>query len=211
MEADRRLGKTPNSGDGCSVSGQLSHRETEGKLSMISKASWINALRQRAIWSLKCPEGSRISLVKTILLVEDSRFLRVMNERTLTRAGYRVVTACDGEEALRMAYKNVPDLILLDMLLPRLFGPEVLRSLRTTPQTSRVPIVVLSSLPQSNEPQLRKDGATAYLDKSTLGLHEHSEPLIQTVKRILDDQTEQNGDAESSSLGPAVLPQKSQV
>ena len=95
-------------------------------------------------------------LVKTILMVEDSRFLRVMNERTLVRAGYLVVTACDGEQALRFACESVPDLILLDMLLPKLTGPQVLRSLRTTPQTARVPIVVLSSLPQSNEAQLKR-------------------------------------------------------
>ena len=149
--------------------------------------------------------------MQTILLVDDSRFLRVMNERTLTRAGYRVVTACDGEEALRLASESVPDLILLDMLLPKLSGPEVLRSLRTTPQTSRVPIVVLSSLPQTNEPQLKKDGATAYLDKSTLGLHEHSESLIQIVKRILDEQSEREGEAEFSMLSSPILPQKTEL
>jgi len=149
--------------------------------------------------------------VKTILLVEDSRFLRVMNERTLVRAGYRVVTACDGEQALRLACEGVPDLILLDMLLPKLTGPQVLRSLRTTPQTARVPVVVLSSLPQSNEAQLRKDGATAYFDKSTLGLHEHSESLIQIVKRILDEQAENEGDADFLGLDLPTLPVEGEV
>ena len=110
-----------------------------------------------------------------------------------------------------MASESVPDLILLDMLLPKLSGPEVLRSLRTTPQTSRVPIVVLSSLPQTNEPQLKKDGATAYLDKSTLGLHEHSESLIQIVKRILDEQSEREGEAEFSMLSSPILPQKTEL
>jgi len=82
------------------------------------------------------------------------------------------------------------------MLLPRLSGPEVLRSLRATPRTARIPIIVLSSLPQSNERQLRKDGAAAYIEKSTLGLHQNSEFLIETVKRVLDEQMQQNGDAE---------------
>ena len=68
--------------------------------------------------------------MKTILLVEDGRFLRVMNERALVQAGYRVMTACDGEEALRLAIGCVPGLVLLEMLLPMLLGPEVLRSLR---------------------------------------------------------------------------------
>jgi CheY-like chemotaxis protein len=134
--------------------------------------------------------------LKTVLLVEDSRFLRVLSERALVRAGYRVVTACDGEEALRLACEQPPDLILLDMLLPKLTGPEVLRSLKTTPKTARVPIIVLSSLPQSNERTLRKDGATAYIEKSALGLHQNSELLIRTVKKILDEQTHQNGDTE---------------
>jgi CheY-like chemotaxis protein len=134
--------------------------------------------------------------VKTILLVEDSRFLRVLSERALVRAGYLVVTARDGEEALRLACEQPPDLVLLDMLLPRLSGPEVLRSLRATPRTARIPIIVLSSLPQSNERQLRKDGAAAYIEKSTLGLHQNSEFLIETVKRVLDEQMQQNGDAE---------------
>jgi len=125
--------------------------------------------------------------MKTILLVEDSRFLRVTTEKTLVRAGYKVVTACDGDEALRVAAKTRPDLVLLDMLLPKLSGPEVLRSLRTTPQTALVPIVVLSSLPQSNELRLKRDGATAYFDKASLGLHEHSDSLIQIVKKMLDE------------------------
>jgi CheY-like chemotaxis protein len=149
--------------------------------------------------------------VKTILLIDDSRFVRVMNEKTLVRAGYGVVSACDGEEGLRLACETVPDLILLDMLLPKLTGPQVLRSLRTTPQTARVPIVVLSSLPQSNEIQLKKDGATAYFDKSTLGLHQHSESLIQMVKRILDEHSGQDGDAGFPGSEAQTLPTEGQA
>jgi CheY-like chemotaxis protein len=125
--------------------------------------------------------------VKTILVVDDSRFLRVTTERTLVRAGYNVVTACDGEDGLRVAAETRPDLILLDMLLPKLSGPEVLKRLRTIPQTALIPIVVLSSLPQSNEAQMKRDGASAYFDKSGLGLHEHSESLVQIVNRMFDE------------------------
>ena len=63
--------------------------------------------------------------MKSILLVEDSRFLRLANEKALVRAGYSVVTASDGEDALRIAYVRPPDLILLDMLLPKLGGAQV--------------------------------------------------------------------------------------
>ena len=89
--------------------------------------------------------------MKSILLVDDSRFIRMANERSLARAGYSVVTASDGEEALRTARSRVPDLILLDMLLPKLGGPEVLRALRKDPVTASIPVIVLSSLPQTNE------------------------------------------------------------
>src|SRR5437879_6136549 len=75
--------------------------------------------------------------LKSILLVEDSKFLRLVNERTLMRAGYGVITASDGKEALRLATEKVPDLILLDMLLPRLGGLQVVQRLRNNPLTAR--------------------------------------------------------------------------
>ena len=130
--------------------------------------------------------------MKTILLVEDSRFMRMAHQRSLARAGYTVVTAVDGEEALRMAVEGTPDLILLDMLLPKVSGDEVLRTLRKNARTDRVPIVVISSLPQSNEPRLKKEGATAYFDKSKLGLECESDSLVQIVKKILGEETKAN-------------------
>lgn len=123
--------------------------------------------------------------MKTILLVEDSRFLRLMNQRALSRAGYNVVLAADGEEAVQLALEKAPDLILLDLLLPKLSGPQVLRSLRKNYLTDRIPVVVLSSLPQSNESRLKKEGATAYFDKSKLDLHRDCDSLVQIVTRIL--------------------------
>ena len=126
--------------------------------------------------------------MKTILLVEDSRFLRLMNERALTRAGYSVMTAGDGQEALRLASERPPDLILLDLLLPKLGGAQVLRSLKNNTLTAGIPVVVLSSLPQSNEPRLKKEGAAAYFDKSTLGLHHDSDSLVTIVRAVLAEQ-----------------------
>jgi len=130
--------------------------------------------------------GPKISM-KSILLVDDSRFMRLANERALARAGYRVLTASDGEEALRMAYEMIPDLILLDMLLPKLGGPEVLHALRENHLTASVPVIVLSSLPQTNEAKLVKEGATAYFEKSKLELDKHADALLHIVKIALDD------------------------
>lgn len=125
--------------------------------------------------------------MKSILLVDDSRFLRLANERSLTRAGYLVETACDGEEALRIAHRMVPDLILLDMLLPKLAGPEVLQALRKDPLTAAIPVIVLSSLPQTNEARLKRDGATAYFEKSKLELDHNAEALVEIVQKALND------------------------
>ena len=124
--------------------------------------------------------------MKSILLVEDSRFLRLANERILVKAGYQVVTAADGEQALALAKTTAPDLILLDMLLPKLGGPEVLRALRKESATSAIPVIVLSSLPQSNEQRLKGEGAVAYFEKSRLNLDEDSGPLLQIVADTLE-------------------------
>jgi CheY-like chemotaxis protein len=124
--------------------------------------------------------------LKSILLVDDSRFMRMANEKALTRAGYAVVTASDGEEALRIAGARIPDLILLDMLLPKLGGEEVLHSLRKNPVTASIPVIVMSSLPQKNEAKLMKAGATAYIEKSKMELDQNAESLLGIVKKTLD-------------------------
>ena len=106
--------------------------------------------------------------METILLVEDSKFLRVATERILTRAGYQVICAGDGDEALVLAGSSLPDLIVLDMLLPKLSGPEVLRSLKKSDLTAHIPVVVLSSLSQNNGPKLVQEGADAFIEKGSL-------------------------------------------
>ncbi len=102
----------------------------------------------------------------TILLVEDSRFLRLSAERALTKVGYQVISAGDGNEAVRVARESLPDLILLDMMLPKMSGPEVLETLRKDPVTKHIPVIVLSGLSQKNESKLLKSGAIAYFEKS---------------------------------------------
>ena len=106
--------------------------------------------------------------METILLVEDSKFLRAATERILTKAGYQVICAGDGDEALALAGSRLPDLIVLDMLLPKLSGPEVLRSLKKNDRTAHIPVVVLSSLSQNNGPKLMQEGADAFIEKGSL-------------------------------------------
>jgi CheY-like chemotaxis protein len=106
--------------------------------------------------------------METILLVEDSKFLRVATERILTKAGYQVICAGDGDEALALAGRRLPDLIVLDMMLPKLSGPEVLRYLKKNDLTAHIPVVVLSSLSQNNGPKLVQEGADAFIEKGSL-------------------------------------------
>jgi CheY-like chemotaxis protein len=103
-----------------------------------------------------------------ILLVEDSKPMRRENESALLRAGYEVITAEDGETALLAAKEQKPDLVLLDMILPRMSGPEVLRHLKNDPATAEIPVVVLSSLSEKNREKLMEDGADEYLEKNAL-------------------------------------------
>ena len=82
---------------------------------------------------------------KKILLVEDDRFLRRACEASLRQRGFTVIPAMDGEEGLRLARSETPDLILLDLLMPRLPGIEVLRALKGDGATKNIPVLVLSN------------------------------------------------------------------
>ena len=120
-----------------------------------------------------------------VLLVEDSKFLRMANERALSKAGFEVSTAADGEEALKVAGDKLPDIILLDMLLPKLSGPDVLKALKANPATRGIPVIVLTSLSQKNEEKLLSEGAAAYFEKSTLELDKSSDRLAAAVETVL--------------------------
>jgi CheY-like chemotaxis protein len=120
-----------------------------------------------------------------ILLVEDSKFLRLATEHALTHAGYTVKSAGDGELALQVAAEMLPDLILLDMMLPKISGPDVLKALKKNPATAPIPVVVCTGLSQKNAERLQEDGAFAFLEKSDLGLDSGSESLLRRVAEIV--------------------------
>jgi len=122
--------------------------------------------------------------MQTLLLVEDDKLMRVEKQHVLTKAGYRVITAGDGMEALQVAHDGHPDLILLDMLLPKLDGPSVLRALKKDPTTSPIPVVVVTGLSQKNEDRLKQDGAAAFVEKELL--LKGSGPLLLTIRKVLD-------------------------
>jgi CheY-like chemotaxis protein len=116
---------------------------------------------------------------KRVLLAEDDRVLRRACESGLRRRGVTVITAADGEMALQLARSDAPDLILLDMLMPKLTGLEVLRSLRADARTRAVPVLVLSN--SSREADVREVmqlGVEGYLVKSNLSLEELGDRVV---------------------------------
>ena len=120
-----------------------------------------------------------------VLLIEDSKFQRLANERALVKAGYGVIHAADGEQGLRAACEKLPDLILLDMMLPKVSGLDVLRALKGDPLVKHIPVIVLSGLGQANEAKLLKEGAAAFFVKSENSLENNSSSLIQAVEAVL--------------------------
>src|ERR1700692_3189686 len=121
-----------------------------------------------------------------LLLVEDSKFLRAANERALLKAGFQVSTAADGEDVLKVAAEILPDIILLDMMLPKISGPNVLKALKANSATAQIPVIVLTSLSQKNEEKLVSEGADAYIEKSSLGIDKDSSVLAATVEKVLE-------------------------
>ena len=120
-----------------------------------------------------------------ILLVDDSKFLRMATERALARVGYHVITADEGPKAIELAKKERPDVILLDMLLPGMTGPDVLKVLKKDASTAAIPVIAFTGLSQRNASRLQKDGACAFLEKSALDLEKGSESLLNALGEIL--------------------------
>jgi CheY-like chemotaxis protein len=125
-----------------------------------------------------------------ILLIEDSRFMRLAIERLLVKGGHEVTGAADGLEGLRAARTTLPQVILLDMMLPGLDGTGVLKKLKLDPLTADIPVVVLTGLSQINETKLKEAGAAAYLEKSLLNFETNPEVLIRVIGKALGRSSE---------------------
>jgi two-component system cell cycle response regulator DivK len=103
---------------------------------------------------------------KTILYIEDNEFNRKIVRQLLAQTKYRLREAVDAESGVRMAQGEPPDLILMDVQLPKMSGLDATRQLRADPRTAAVPIVVITSYALSGDAEKAKDaGATTYLAK----------------------------------------------
>lgn len=113
----------------------------------------------------------------SVLVIDDNVQLQIAFRKILSIASYVIQLASDGEKGLRVALNNAPDVIVLDMLLPKLGGIEVLRTLKQYAGTRHIPGSALSGLPRSNEAKLIREGAVSHL--------ENSEALLQAVDAAL--------------------------
>ena len=119
-----------------------------------------------------------------ILLVEDDRYLRRACETALRQRGFTVSSAVDGAAALDAIASELPDLVLLDLLMPKITGLEVLRSLRSRPETRALRVLILSNSSREQDlEEIRQLGVAGYYVKSDLSLRE----LGDRVERLLQE------------------------
>ncbi len=120
---------------------------------------------------------------KTILLAEDDNFVGRAYKDGLLRAGWRVITAMDGNEAVKKAKNLEPDLILLDLVMPAKSGFEVLEELRADNAFKDIPIIVLSNLSQETDVEkAMQAGATDFLIKNQLSMKQVIERIRQYLR-----------------------------
>lgn len=119
-----------------------------------------------------------------ILLVEDDQSLREIYSIRLTAEGFEIVSASDGEEALALAVKEKPDLILSDVMMPKISGFDMLDILRSTPETKDVRVIMMTALSSEDQRERgEKLGADRYLVKSQVGI----EDVVNAVHDVLGD------------------------
>jgi two-component system cell cycle response regulator DivK len=121
---------------------------------------------------------------RTILLIEDNEYNRKIVRKLLSRSSYRLVEAFDGEAGVASAIAELPDLILMDVQLPKMSGLEATRVLRADARTAHIPIVVITSFALSGDRERAAEaGASGYLAKP----YSPAE-LLALVRKFLPEQ-----------------------
>jgi CheY-like chemotaxis protein len=119
--------------------------------------------------------------MKTIVIADDEEHLRLLVSTTLAEADYRILEAEDGPRALELARKECPDLLILDWMMPRASGIDVLKALRQDPETDRIPVIMLTAKSQkADRNQAILQGIRGYLVKPFSPLE-----LIELVEKVL--------------------------
>lgn len=131
-----------------------------------------------------------------ILLVEDDKSLREIYGVRLLAEGYDIVSAGDGEEALAMAIKEKPQLIISDVMMPKISGFDMLDILRSTTETRDIKVIMMTAL-SSDDQRARGEqlGADKYLVKSQVGI----EDVVRTVHEVLSDKDDTTAEATTNT------------
>jgi two-component system cell cycle response regulator DivK len=117
---------------------------------------------------------------KTILHVEDNEFNRKIVRDLLARTTYRLLEAVDGESGVTAAQEERPDLVLVDIQLPRMSGLDATRMIRSDPRTEHIPVIVITSFALSGDEEKAKQvGASHYLSKPY-----SPRELLQAIRRL---------------------------
>lgn len=117
-----------------------------------------------------------------ILIIDEDRFLRKIYKNKFTRAGFEFREAISGDEGLNKVYSEKPDLILLDLMLPKKSGFDILTELKRDKSTKKIPVIILSNLAQEEDiKRVLSLGARDYLIKTEVSLSE----VIDRVKECL--------------------------
>lgn len=120
---------------------------------------------------------------RKIVLVDDEPFATIAYTDALTHAGYVVSVARDGEEAVPLIKKVMPDLIVLDIVMPRKDGMAVLKELKALDELKDIPVLIVSNLSQpSNIEEAKKLGAIDFVVKTDIALHE----LVDRIATAID-------------------------
>ena len=122
--------------------------------------------------------------MKKILFVEDEAALQKTLGDVLTQEGYEVISALDGEIGLTLAKEKKPDLILLDLILPKINGFNVLKQLKEDAETKAIPVIVLTNLEGIGDiDKVIELGATTYLVKAQYSLEE----LVEKIRKVFSE------------------------
>mgnify|MGYP001583424906 FL=1 len=118
---------------------------------------------------------------KKILVIEDDRFLSSLMKARLEKEGFTAIQAFDGEEALNLLKQDKPDLIVMDLIMPKVSGFELLESISLDPQISKIPVMILSNLGQDSDiDKVKRLGAVEYFVKVKTSIDD----LVSHVKEI---------------------------
>ena len=137
-----------------------------------------------------------------IMIVEDDVALREIYSIRLSAEGYTIVTAGDGEEALAVAVRERPDLVLSDVMMPKISGFDMLDILRSTPETQAIKVVMMTAL-SSDDQRKRGEalGADRYLVKSQVGI----EDVVNVIHEVLGDKPNVAPASQpATTAGPAI-------